>query len=133
MRDEAAQASTFATAPEAQAPPSAMRKSNRAEPSAPAAEETAFRTVAELPLTSAAAARRARQGWERFLADYPDGARADEARVRQVEAAVAAFRASADPSDRALAERDATAYLSSGNAPQAARVKAALGRLADKR
>jgi hypothetical protein len=130
MRDEAvAETSTFAGEPDAPAAPSLMRKSTRAEAGPSNAEDRAFRTVAALPLSSADAARRARQGWARFLADHPNGARADEARVRQVEAAVAAFVASADPSDRALAEQDAAAYLSKGNAPQAARVKAALGRL----
>ena len=134
MRDEAAaETSTFAGAPEVPAPPSLMRKSSRAAVSPAGAEETAFRTVAALPLSSAEAARRARQGWARFLADHPGGARADEARVRQVEAAVAAFQASADPADRAMAEGDASAYLSGRNQPQAARIKAALARLEDKR
>ena len=97
------------------------------------AEERAFRAVASLPLSTAGQARHARGAWLRFLADHPRAERRDEALVRVVEASVVAFRDGADPGDRVRAQQDAAAYLSQPEAPQAARVKAALGRLDDPR
>lgn len=109
------------------AAPSLMRKS--ADTAAVSAGERDFGVAAAIPLSSAESARRARQAWVRFLADHPQSARADEARVRLVEASVAAFRVSGDRADRIAAERDAHAYLTSAESPQAQRVRAALRRL----
>jgi hypothetical protein len=96
------------------------------------AESRAFAAAAAAPLTTGAEARRARQDWLRFVADHPRSARLDDARVRLVEAAVAAFRFTRDPADRAIAEREARAYLATPG-PQAARIEAALRRLDEAR
>jgi hypothetical protein len=112
--------------------PSALRKSERGNAAVESAEERAFRAIATRPLSTATEARGVREDWLRFVAEHPRGARLDEARVRLVEASVAAFRDGADPADRIAAERDAAAYLSSPNASQAARVRAALRRLDDR-
>lgn len=100
---------------------------------APGREERAFRALAALALSTAGQARHARGAWLRFLADHPHTSRRDEVLVRVVEASVAAFRDGADPGDRVRAERDAAAYLSQPDAPQKARVQAALRRLDDRR
>lgn len=150
MRDEAPAASTFAHEPAAgvapppppppppAAPPFAVAPTGAARKSEAGnairtGEERAFFTASRLPITTAASARSARAAWLRFLADHPSGARADEARVRLVEASVSLFRATGDDDDRLAAERDAAAYLSSPGAPQAARVRDALLRLAEPR
>jgi hypothetical protein len=151
MRDEAPQTSTFAREPDAAvatpppppppaAPPVAaiggrgmVRKSEAGNAIPLTDEERAFAAASRLPTATAGAARRARAAWLRFLADHPSGARSDEGRVRLVEASVSLFRATGDEDDRRAAERDAAAYLSSPGAPQAARVRDALRRLAEPR
>jgi len=110
-----------------------LRKSERANVVLGSSEEDAFRSIAALPLSTAAEARRARQAWVRFAAEHPRGARRDEALVRIVEASVAAFRAGRDSADRLAARKDAATYLSTEDAPQAARVQAALRRLDEPR
>jgi len=87
-----------------------------------AVADEAFQEAAAIPLDSAASARRARDAWRRYVDAHP--AR-DEARVLLVEAAVAAYRASGDTADRAVAEREADAYLARGDAPGTERVRAA--------
>jgi hypothetical protein len=94
-----------------------------------AGEEQAFQEAASVPAASVDEARRARDAWRRFVAGHPAGPRADEGRVRFVEAAVAVFRLTRDERDRAIAEREGRAYLKSPGAPQTARVEAALRRL----
>jgi hypothetical protein len=94
-----------------------------------AAEEQAFHEASSLPAAGPDQARRVREAWRRFVSLHPAGPRADEGRVRWIESAVAVFRLTGDPDDRAMAEREGRAYLSSPNAPQAARVTAALRRL----
>jgi len=76
--------------------------------------------------TSAPEARATRDAWELFARDVPTEARADEARVRAIEAGVLAWKLGRDPADLATARERGRAYLESGNAPQAARVRAAL-------
>jgi hypothetical protein len=76
--------------------------------------------------TSAPEARAARDAWELFARDVPADARADEARVRAIEAGVLAWKLGRDPADLATARERGRAYLESANAPQAARVRAAL-------
>lgn len=139
-RDDAPEASTFAREPAAAAPPVAaiagarpIRESEAGNEVRPTDEERAFAAAGRRPITTAGAARRARAAWLRYLADHPSGARADEARVRLVEASVSLFRATGDDDDRRAAEKDAAAYLSSPDARQAARVRAALRRLDDPR
>jgi hypothetical protein len=81
------------------------------------------------PATSAAEARALRDAWDLFARDFPADARTDEARVRAIEAGVQAFQLGRDPADLDTARARGRAYLAMGNAPQAARVRAALDTL----
>jgi hypothetical protein len=72
---------------------------------------------------TAAEWRRLREGWLAFVARDPVGPRADAARVRGIEAALAAWRASLDPADEALFRRDAAAYLERTDARQKEHVR----------
>jgi hypothetical protein len=78
------------------------------------------------PPRSDGEARSLREAWRAFVAENPDHAQADEARVRLVEAGVLAYRLGLRPRDREIAQRDASAYLARAATPQAARVRAAL-------
>jgi len=109
---------------------SPLKKVDAPRPSAaaPKAEE-GFRDISSLPASTPEEARRAREAWRRFVALHPAGPRADEGRVRFIEAAVAVFRLTRDEGDRAIAEREGRAYLAIPGAPQASRVRDALRRL----
>jgi hypothetical protein len=96
---------------------------------APAGEDR-FQLLARRTLSSAADARALRDAWRGLARDLGTGARADEARVRAVEAGLEAWRRSGDEGDRAAAERDARAYLERPDALQPARVRDALKALA---
>jgi hypothetical protein len=61
----------------------------------------------------------------------PDNPAADEARVGAIAEGVRAYQLDRRPEDRALAERDARAYLARRDAVQAARVRALLKELED--
>ena len=74
--------------------------------------------------TSAAQARALRDAWDLFARDVPP--RADEARVRAIEAGALAWRLGHDPDDLAAARARARAYLDAETAPQAARVRVLL-------
>jgi hypothetical protein len=76
--------------------------------------------------TSAAQARALRDAWDLFARDVPAAPRADEARVRAIEAGALAWRLGHDPDDLATARARARAYLDAETAPQAARVRALL-------
>jgi len=78
------------------------------------------------PATSAAQARALRDAWDLFARDLPADARADEARVRAIEAGVLAWTLGRDDADLAAVRARGRAYLEAENAPQAARVRAAL-------
>jgi hypothetical protein len=105
----------------ANAPRQAAAESKRIED-----PEKAFLENASLPASTPEEARRAREAWRRFVALHPAGPRADEGRVRFIEAAVAAFHLTGDPADRAIAEREGRAYLAAAGAPQASRVRGTL-------
>jgi hypothetical protein len=92
---------------------------------APAGEDR-FQLLARRTVSSAADARALRDAWRALARDLGTGPRADEARVRAVEAGIEAWRRSGDAGDRAEAERDARAYLERPDALQADRVRDAL-------
>jgi hypothetical protein len=75
---------------------------------------------------SAAQARALRDAWDLFARDVPAAPRADEARVRAIEAGALAWRLGHDPDDLAAARARARGYLDAETAPQAARVRAVL-------
>lgn len=78
------------------------------------------------PAASAAQARALREAWELFARDVPADPRADEARVRAIETGVRAWTLGHDPADLTTVRARGRAYLEMENAPQAARVRAAL-------
>jgi hypothetical protein len=85
-----------------------------------------YEALLSRPATSAAQARALRDAWELFARDGPASPRADEARVRAIEAGTLAWRLGHDPGDLATARACARAYLDAETAPQAARVRALL-------
>jgi hypothetical protein len=70
--------------------------------------------------------RELREAWRAFVADHPQGPRADEARVRTIEAGLEAWRAGGEEEDLARARGDARAYLARDDARQTDRVRRAL-------
>ena len=97
------------------------------ERAADAAEpEARFQFLAKRKGATAAEARALRDAWRAFARDEPTGPRADEARVRAVEAGAAAWREGRDEKDRADAEREGREYLARKDALQPDRVRAAL-------
>jgi hypothetical protein len=72
---------------------------------------------------TAAGLRALREGWRAFAARDPMGPRADAARVRAIEAALAAWRLSLDPGDEAQFRSDAAEYLARADAGQKERVR----------
>jgi hypothetical protein len=85
--------------------------------------ERAFRRLDAVRARSADEWRRLRDDWAAFAAAHPDSPRADEARVRGIEAAHEAWFATGDPADEAAFRRDARAYLERADARQAGRVR----------
>jgi hypothetical protein len=91
--------------------------------------EKRYQALLARPATTAAQARALREAWELFARDVAADARADEARVRAIEAGVRAWKLGHDDADLAAARARGRAYLAMENAPQAARVRAALDAL----
>jgi hypothetical protein len=119
-RDQAAAAGALAAA----APPAAKQVFAQA-----AADEDRYRALLARQAGSAEAARKLHDDWDALARSHPDGPRADEARVRAMEASALAFDLGADPRDRERARAAARAYLARPDALQAARVRALLARL----
>jgi hypothetical protein len=82
-----------------------------------------FRRLDATRPTSAEEWRRLRDDWRAFAAAHPEGRRADEARVRAIEAACQAWLASGDERDEEAFRRDAAAYMSAPDAQQKPRVE----------
>jgi hypothetical protein len=88
-----------------------------------AEEEASFLRLDAMRPRTLAEWRALREAWRAFLVAHPAGSRADEARVRLVEAGVSAWRAGGTADDRAQARQDAADYLAREAVPQAARVR----------
>ena len=101
---------------------SAKRKLEAAPASATPAPDEFAALLARTP-RSASAARALRLAWRAFAEAHPGDARADEARVRAIEAAALACEFSAEPGDRETLERDAAYYLERKDARQKPRVE----------
>jgi putative zinc finger protein len=89
------------------------------------AGEERFDVLARRTVASAAEARSLRDAWRAFAREAA-GPRADEARVRAIEAGAEAWRRGRDEKDRAETLTDARAYLDRPDAVQADRVREAL-------
>lgn len=82
-----------------------------------------FRRLEAVRPRSAAEWRRLRDEWNALAAAQADPLRADEARVRAIEAGREAWRRGADASDEDAFRRDAAAYLERADALQKPRVE----------
>jgi hypothetical protein len=91
--------------------------------------EDRYRELLGHKADSPEAARKLHDDWNAFAVGHPDSPRADEARVRAMEASALAFNLGRDPRDRERAQAAARAYLARPDAVQAARVRALLSRL----
>jgi hypothetical protein len=107
-----------------EAPPEVALK--RAAPRAPAEADRLYRALLFRSAQTLPEARELREAWRSFSRLHPEGAPADEARVRVVETGAQAYRLGSDPEDLSRLRDDARAYLERKDAPQAARVRAAL-------
>jgi hypothetical protein len=95
-------------------------------PTAPGEAPQAFVQLARESPDDVAGWRELREAWRAFVADHPQGPRADEARVRTIEAGLEAWRAGGEEEDLARARGDARAYLARDDARQTDRVRRAL-------
>jgi hypothetical protein len=136
--------SAFAPAPQRAAPAGAdaakqvRRDENAPAPSAAAtpsdaamktrelSEAEAFGRLEQQQAKSAAEWRRLREAWRVLARTRGDHVRADEAAVRAIEAAAAAYRASGDEKDARVLERDVAEYLARKDAAQPERVRRVL-------
>ena len=88
----------------------------------------AFARLAAAAPRTALEWRRAGRGWQAFADEHPGDRRADDARVRAVEAAFEAWRAGGEAADRRAFETGALGYLARDDAAQRARVEALVRR-----
>jgi hypothetical protein len=96
-------------------------------------EEARYRALLARQPASADAARKLHDDWAAFAKAHADDPRADEARVRAIEALALAWDKGGDPADKEGARKAALDYLAGPPAPQRARVRALLDRLAPPR
>jgi len=109
--------------PEAPPPEVALK---RAAPRATVEADRLFRTLLLRSAQTLGEARELREAWRSFGQLHPEGAPADEARVRVVETGAQAYRLGSDPEDLARLKDDARAYRERKDAVQAGRVRAVL-------
>jgi anti-sigma factor RsiW len=120
--DEGAAPEPAARGREEAAPAAAATGATRAERDDAAADE--YARLLPPPPPTADALRARREAWRAFALRHPEGAPADEARVRVVEMGLAAWRLGGEDKDLRRAREDAAAYLRRPDAAQAARVRA---------
>jgi anti-sigma factor RsiW len=98
----------------------------RDKAAATSSTEARFDLLLHRTVTSVTDARALRDAWRALARDEATGRRADEARVRAIEAGVEAWRRGKGEADRAEALREGREYLARPDALQAGRVRAAL-------
>jgi len=89
-------------------------------------DEVAYRRLARDRPTDADGWRRQREAWRAFAERYPASPHADEARVRTIEAGVAAWRAGGRKADLDRAREDLARYLDRADAWLGERARRAL-------
>lgn len=131
--DRPASPARSAGAPAAAAPAPAARKLGVAggggafaHPDRALMEDQRYRSLVARRPASAEEARALRDAWELFGRDRAGDPRADEARVRAIEAGLLAWRMGGDATDLDTARRRGLAYLADAASPQRDRVRAAL-------
>jgi hypothetical protein len=93
-------------------------------------EDGRYRALLTRRPSTLEAARKLRDDWQAFVRAYPDGPRADEARVRALEAQLAAYRTGGERADLERLRADANTYLKRSDAAQPGRVRAMLAEAA---
>jgi hypothetical protein len=116
--DDSATERDAAGRPAAPPPPPAVTA-----PARPGTEER-FRALSTRAARSAAEARALRDAWQALVREDPQGPRADEARLRALEAGAAAWRLGRRREDRTQVERDALDYLRRPDGAHKERVRA---------
>jgi len=107
--------------------PESTALSDAAEPRTPASgDEVRYRALRARQPASVEAARKLHDEWSAFARAHPESPRADEARVRALDALLAALRGGGDARDRERLREEAKAYLERSDAAQPARVRAIL-------
>jgi hypothetical protein len=106
----------------------AQRAAPRRAPGANVPDQR-FRSLSTRTARGADEARALRDAWLEFVRDDPDGAHADQARLRALEAGAAAWRLGGRAEDRALVEREGRAYLRRADGAHHERVRALLASL----
>jgi hypothetical protein len=89
-------------------------------------QEARYRVLLARQPASAAAARTLHDDWTAFAKAHADGPRADEARVRALEALLSAYRSGGEARDLQQLQEEAALYLQRRDAAQAPRVRALL-------
>ena len=96
------------------------------EPAQARGEDARYRGLLARQPASADAARRLHDDWAAFAKAHPDGPRADEARVRALDALLSAYRRGGEARDLQRLREEAALYLQRSDAAQAPRVRAML-------
>jgi hypothetical protein len=87
-------------------------------------DEKIFRLLQDAAApTTLASWRERRESWRSFTRDFASSPRADEARVRVIEAGAEAWRLGGEAADLTRVHEDAAAYLERRDAAQSARVR----------
>jgi len=89
-------------------------------------EETRYRALLARRPASAGEDRQLHDAWRAFAASYPASPRADEARVRALDALLSAYLREGQARDRERLREEAGLYLRRSDAAQAPRVRAIL-------
>jgi hypothetical protein len=89
-------------------------------------EETRYRALLARRTATAAEDRQLHDEWRALAASFPAGARADEARVKALDALLSAYRRAGEARDRERLREEAGLYLQRGDAAQADQVRAML-------
>jgi putative zinc finger protein len=100
--------------------------SDSMEPAQARGEDARYRGLLARQPASADAARKLHDDWAAFAKAHPDGPRADEARVRALDALLSAYRRGGEARDLQRLRDEAALYLQRSDAAQAHRVRAML-------
>jgi hypothetical protein len=124
---KAAEGSTAAAAPTVAAAPTPGPERNRDvvaySRTTEQADDGLYGALVAQRSDTVESARKAREAWRGYVAAQPAGPRADVARVRTIEAGMAAWQLSREEQDRVVVLRDIAAYLDRRDSRQAERVR----------
>lgn len=113
-------------------PPGPLSAALETAAAAAPSSETTFRSLLRTPPSDADGWRGRREGWRVYAEEHSGGPHADEARVRVIEAGVAAWRAGGRDDDLERALADLAAYLGRDDARQKDRARRAVESLEER-